>query len=150
MRAVHGYGLLWAAIVLLDRITKTWIIMYVPECLPITSFLSWDLTFNRGISWSMFHTDAQTPFLVITCAVILVTLMLGYYTYIRYTQQRLIVGEIMVLAGSTSNIIDRIWYGGVVDFIRVHYQQWSYPSFNSADAAIVIGVACMIWEYYTE
>ena len=144
------YGLLFFVIMSVDRITKMLAIMYCQDTVNITSLLSFDLTFNRGISWSMFHADAWMPFVLVSGMVALVTLVLAGYACVRYVNQQLIFGEVMVLAGSCSNIIDRVVYGGVADFIRVHYQNWSYPTFNVADVSIVIGVVCMMWEYYKE
>ncbi len=145
-----SYALVFSSVVCIDRITKMYALIYCQQPLDITSFVCCDLTFNRGISWSMFHADAQTPFVLVSGMVLLVTLLLGWYTYLRYTHNQYVIGELLVLAGSCSNIVDRLWYGGVADFIRIHYANWSYPSFNCADAAIVIGVICMIGEYYTE
>ncbi len=50
----------------------------------------------------------------------------------------------MVIAGSVSNILDRVVYGGVVDFIHVHINGWSFAVFNIADVAIVVGVCIMM------
>jgi len=150
LRQVALYSILFCVIVCVDRLSKAFAILYCQDAVAMTPFLSCDLTFNRGISWSMFHADAQLPFLIVSGVVLLVTLVLAYYTYRRYVHNHSIIGEVTVLAGSCSNCIDRVLYGGVADFIRIFYQDWSYPSFNCADVAIVIGVVYMIWEHYKE
>ena len=57
-----------------------------------------------------------------------------------------VLGEVMVIAGSSSNIIDRMVRGGVVDFIEFSYKNWAWPTFNIADAAIVVGVFFMLMQ----
>ena len=52
----------------------------------------------------------------------------------------------LVLGGAVGNVIDRLAYGHVVDFIQVYYQNWYYPAFNIADSAICIGVALMLFD----
>lgn len=50
-----------------------------------------------------------------------------------------------VVSGAVGNLVDRIRYGYVVDFIRIHwYEEWNYPTFNVADIAIVVGVALLL------
>jgi len=82
--------------------------------------------------------------------VIAITIGLSYYAYKRYVAGETIYGEVMVVAGSCSNILDRFVYGGVIDFIEVSYGQWMWPSFNFADASIVIGVGIMMMKHYKE
>jgi len=78
----------------------------------------------------------------------LITLFILVYSYKRYKKGHSIVGETLVLAGSISNILDRIMYGGVIDFIVVSFGSYSWPVFNIADIAIVIGafIICVyVW-----
>jgi len=48
------------------------------------------------------------------------------------------------LGGAVGNLIDRIIYGYVIDFIDFYYQQWHWPAFNIADSAISIGVVMLL------
>lgn len=50
----------------------------------------------------------------------------------------------LVMGGAIGNVIDRVRFGYVVDFIRVHYEQWYFPAFNVADSAITIGAGLLI------
>lgn len=49
--------------------------------------------------------------------------------------------------GALSNALDRLLYGGVIDFILVHYGAWYWPTFNLADIYICGAVALLIWDY---
>ena len=56
----------------------------------------------------------------------------------------LAAGLSLVLGGALGNVIDRVVWGHVIDFIRVHYEQWYFPAFNVADSAITVGAALLI------
>jgi len=50
----------------------------------------------------------------------------------------------LVLGGALGNVIDRVLWGHVIDFVRVHYEQWYFPAFNVADSAITMGAVLLI------
>ncbi|SJM93678.1 Lipoprotein signal peptidase (fragment) [Crenothrix polyspora] len=54
----------------------------------------------------------------------------------------------LVLGGAIGNLIDRLAYGYVIDFLDVYYQDWHWPAFNIADSAIVVGVGLMLAESF--
>ena len=56
----------------------------------------------------------------------------------------LAAGLCLVLGGALGNVIDRVLWGHVIDFIRVHYRDWYFPAFNVADSAITIGAGLLI------
>ena len=51
-----------------------------------------------------------------------------------------------ILGGAIGNVLDRVMYGYVVDFLDFYYAGWHFPAFNVADSAISIGAACLIWD----
>ena len=59
-------------------------------------------------------------------------------------------GLAMILGGALGNLIDRIAYGYVVDFLLFHWDAHTFPAFNLADSAITCGAALLIWDSYTE
>ena len=61
-------------------------------------------------------------------------------------RRTLAMGLALVLGGAVGNVIDRSSYGYVVDFILLHYQEWSYPAFNIADSAITCGVILILYD----
>ena len=62
-----------------------------------------------------------------------------------YKRGESILGHVCVIAGSVANIVDRIVYHGVIDFIVVSFRHYSWPVFNIADMAIVAGVVIIFW-----
>ena len=56
----------------------------------------------------------------------------------------LAAGLALILGGALGNVIDRLVYGHVVDFLHFHYGDWYFPAFNAADSAITAGAICLI------
>jgi signal peptidase II len=137
------YGFLVSIIVALDRVTK-FFIRIVDKKLYINDFLTLTLQYNRGISWGMLHSENSTMFMAITIVIAFFIALFCIYTTMRFINNYFIIGEIMVCAGAVSNLIDRMWYGGVADFILVLLGSWDFPIFNGADIFIVIGLAIMV------
>lgn len=132
MRA-YLYSSVAASIVILDQLTKYLALRWCSQA----------CTFNKGISWGMLNSGGQHTFYVVTALIIGITLLLAAYTYQRMRQRHAIFGELLIISGSISNIIDRFVYGGVIDFIEIRIGSWVGPSFNLADSMIVLGVGIM-------
>lgn len=137
------YALLAACVVVADRLTKTYALHNFTTPVMFNKFISAELVFNRGISWGMLTFDDQRFFMGVSCLIIGVILLFVMYALKRFSQGYLVVGETLVLAGALSNVADRFWYGGVVDFILLSYGSWTFPVFNVADMCIVAGIGIM-------
>ena len=143
-----GYSVLALGVGFFDRVTK-WYAMHncaIPKY--VTDFLSCELTYNRGISWGLFHSANNYLFGAVSVVIACVTVVVAAMAWQQYKEGHLIVGELLVVTGSVSNLVDRVLYSGVVDFIHFHYAGWSWPVFNIADMAIVLGVGLMIYKQY--
>lgn len=152
-------GLLIAAvIVVLDQLTK-WLIFgvlfalpldtAVPGALPLAHgievlpFFNLVTVWNRGVSFGMFSSNsALVPWLLTAFALAICGFLLGY---LRKAQRALLVVAIGgVIGGAIGNVIDRIRFGAVADFLDFHLFGWHWPAFNVADSAIVVGVGLML------
>ena len=140
-------ALLMMIVVVLDQVSKWSVMTCMSEPVEITSFLSFHLTYNRGISWGLFNGAASWLFVVITGIICMLTISLCVYAYQQRTLGNAIDGELLVIAGSFSNCIDRIIHSGVVDFIVIHLGEYTWPVFNLADIAIVVGVFIMFLQH---
>lgn len=140
---VAAYSLLFFIIILFDRITK-YLMRSSDKEYTIFDFITLTLQYNRGISWGMFDSENATLFMIITIIIGTFTAFFFLYTFVRFMNNHTIVGELMVCAGALSNMIDRIWYGGVADFILISGNVWSWPVFNIADVFIVSGLGIMV------
>ena len=147
---VIGYFLLMNFVFVLDCLTKNIAIFFEQTPKILLPGISLVYVKNKGISWGMFY--AQTPWLfyIITVCVALVIIILGVYTYKRWLAHKSILGEIFVLTGALSNLLDRIMHGGVIDFIQLSYNDWYFPVFNIADIAICFGVCIMLVTMWRE
>lgn len=143
-----GYLVLFTTGFVIDRLTKHWVLHHVEGEQKINEFLSFDFVINRGISWSMFHSEADSAFYLLTFVISLVLLFLTAYALRRLRNGKVIIGEVLILSGGISNIFDRIVYNGVIDFIVLSYQSYTWPVFNIADVCIVLGVFILLIHVY--
>ncbi len=147
MKKYLNYAALFFSIIAIDQFTKWLVLTYIKNKVTILPFLSLQLVFNRGISWGLFHSNQAMQFGLVTTAIISIVLLLAWITINRWKQGKLIFGETLVLAGAVSNLLDRFFFHGVIDFILLSYKGWSWPYFNIADMSIVIGVFIMLYVY---
>jgi signal peptidase II len=149
-KQAYNYFLWFVSIFVIDRITKLYALHTVATPHDICELLQFKLVFNRGISWGMFHSENAVFFMMLTLLIIGIIGVLTLYTYRRFLEKKAIYAELAVLAGAISNVIDRMVYGGVIDFIHLHIGSWSWPIFNIADITIVLGICWILWEHYNE
>ena len=144
---------LWlsAIVVVLDQLTKQWVeeafVLY--ESLPVTSFFNLTLVYNTGAAFS-FLADAggwQRWFFLVLALVICIYLVY-WLLQLKKDQLLLPLAIAMIIGGAVGNVIDRLLYGHVIDFLDFYYQQWHWPAFNLADSAIVMGVILFIWDAF--
>ena len=138
------YSIVAFAIILLDRITKAWALHACAQTYTITSWFSCSLAFNRGVSWSLFHSESSVIFGMVTLLVMFVMAGVMLHAYQSYSAGTLIWPEVCILAGGLSNLIDRYIYGAVIDFLGFEYGSFSWPLFNVADIFIVMGVMLLM------
>lgn len=126
-------------VVFLDRITKIFFmnILDLGESLPIfRHVLHMTLVHNTGIAFGLFKNQGIVFMVISAVAIILLVYNIYYYKYNGERFSRLyIVAFSLILGGAIGNMIDRMLYGYVVDFID--FQVW--PVFNIADSAVTIG-----------
>ena len=137
-----------AAIVVADQLVK-WIVLarFAPgERLELAGFLNLVLVFNKGAAFSFLAGESgwQTPLLAgfaLIAAVVLVVLIIK-----NPDKALLSSGLTLVLGGAIGNVIDRLRFGHVVDFVDLHAAGWHWPAFNVADSAICIGIALLFFD----
>ena len=142
-------GLLVAVLVLLlDLVSKLAILEWIDppaQGIPLTSFLAIVLVWNRGMSFGMLNTDAAVVPWILGGLALAVSVALVWW--LKRADRRLVIAGLgLVLGGAVGNLIDRVQYGAVVDFILLHYRGWQWPAFNVADSAICLGVVCLLWD----
>ena len=133
---------------LLDFGTKYWAMKaLVPhEALPIFPSFNLYLTFNRGVSFSMFSAQSVAGVWGLIGLTGGISALIIYF--IQKEKEVLSrIGLAMVLGGAIGNLIDRIRFGSVVDFLDFYLGSYHWPAFNIADSAICIGAALILFQY---
>ena len=132
------------AVFLLDRFTKSWTLAHLlNRSVAVLPFLKFTYAENTGVAFGMFQ---QLPGgrIWLTVVALAALLLVGYYLVRSHPRQlRLHLALGLVGGGAVGNLVDRIAFGRVTDFIvwKVGTHEW--PAFNIADAALVVGVALM-------
>jgi signal peptidase II len=98
---------------------------------------------NTGVAFGMFQALPGGRILLTLVAVVAFVLVLHYLRKTEATHTRMHAALGLVGGGAIGNLVDRILYGRVTDFIVWHYKGHEWPAFNIADAALVVGVALM-------
>ena len=147
LRAAWPYLLLALVVIVLDQITKVAVLDYFEpgqRLAVIPGFFDLTLLFNRGAAFSFLagHDGWQRWFFVviaIAASVFILNLLL------RHRHQRMFsIALGLILGGAIGNVIDRLLYGQVVDFLLFHQGNWYFPAFNVADSAITVGAVLLI------
>ncbi len=146
-------GFIFIAVTLiLDQATKFYMIsdiMNPPQLIQVTSFFNFTLAWNTGVSFSLFDSygDVGTYVLLVVSGIISFVFFVWLW---RSKNHWLSAGIGMVIGGALGNIIDRIRYGAVMDFIDFHYELYHWPAFNLADTFICVGVVFIFIESFLE
>ena len=135
-----------AIVLLLDQITKIAItrMFEYGESHPITSFFNLVLVYNKGAAFSFLANQGGWQRYFFTVLGIAAALFIIYLLK-KHAGQRLFCWALaLILGGAIGNVIDRLMYGHVIDFLDFHVKNWHWPAFNVADSAIFIGAALFI------
>jgi signal peptidase II len=127
-----------------DRWVEGWILGHLPPgaSVPVLPPLLWlTVTENRGAAFGLLQH--RHWFLVAVAVVVMIGAILVLFR-VRTLSRALVAGLGLVMGGAAGNLWDRLVSGRVVDYIYVNVGFW--PVFNLADAAIVVGMALLLWE----
>jgi len=135
--------------VALDQISK-WAIdasMQLYQSIEIIPYFNLTYVHNTGAAFS-FLSEAggwQRWFFTILASIISIVLVV-WLTKLKKHEILMAASLSLILGGAIGNLIDRVLYGYVIDFLDVYYQSWHWPAFNVADSAITLGVILMLLE----
>ncbi len=150
-RSEHQGGMLrwlaWAAFVLIvDQTTKLWIIsaFELHQSLPITSFFNLVRVHNEGAAFSFLADAGGWQRWFFTALGVAASALILWMLRAHATQKLFAFALASVLGGAVGNVIDRLLYGYVVDFLDFHHASWHFPAFNVADSAITLGAVALV------
>ncbi|SHI94793.1 signal peptidase II [Cycloclasticus pugetii] len=144
---------LWLSLVVvgLDQASKFWIVSNFSLYESISLLPSVNLTYvhNTGAAFSFLSTAGGWQRWFFVAIALLATIVLTVWlSRLKPTERWMAVTLSLILGGAVGNLIDRIAYSYVIDFIDVYYQSWHWPVFNIADSAISIGVVMMLIDMF--
>ena len=147
MHALTGRLGLALVVLAVDQATKLWAAGTLDYGMPVTvlPFFNLTLVHNTGAAFS-FLADAggwQRIFFIVVSGVVSLVLVAWLWRLPR--DARLLgIALALVLGGAVGNLVDRIAYGYVIDFLDFHATGWHWPAFNVADSAISCGVVLLL------
>lgn len=139
-----------AVIVVADQVTKRLVIDNLTLYQHLSVLPIFDLVrlHNTGAAFSFLASaSGWQNWLFMGVAVVVVVGIVWWLTTLPERGRAVLaLGLTLVLGGAIGNVIDRVAYGYVIDFILFYYKDWSYPAFNVADSAITCGVALILYD----
>jgi signal peptidase II len=139
-----------ALVIVLDQLSKAWITSHFAygESLVVLGVFNLVLVHNTGAAFSFLHDAGGMQrwlfsFIAIAASVWIVWLLRKHGTQMLFG-----LALSLILGGALGNLIDRIAYGYVVDFLHFHWNEHYFPAFNVADSAITCGAILMILDSF--
>ncbi len=113
----------------------------------VTNFFNVVFTWNPGTAFSLFRGVGEiAPWFIVGLTAFVIG-YLGHYMFMRADKNEY-ASLALICGGALGNLIDRIRFGAVIDFLDFHIGGWHYPSFNVADICICIGVGLYALNWY--
>lgn len=133
-------------ILIADQFTKVLVVGYykLGDATAVTSFFNVVRVHNVGAAFSFLAGAAGWQRWLFTAIGIVAAMFILWMLKSHAGQKIFSFALACILGGALGNVIDRVAYGYVVDFLQFHYAGWYFPSFNVADSAITVGAAALI------
>lgn len=150
-------GLILAVIiVVLDQLSKWWVVervmrpegvvdtpFFSPTRIEVLPFFDLVMAWNRGVSFGIFNNDGRWNALALS--VLSVAIAIGLVVWMRKSTTTLVTLALGgIIGGALGNVVDRVRWGAVADFLDVHVMGYHWPAFNLADSAISVGAVLLV------
>ena len=142
----HWYALA-ALVIVLDQLSK-WLALasIMPgEVIYFAPFWNWVLTFNPGAAFSLLADQPGWQRWFFTLLALAVAAWIALELRKHPEQKLLSLALTLVMGGALGNVIDRVRFGAVVDFVQWHVAGFYWPAFNVADSAITVGAILLVF-----
>lgn len=133
-------------VLLLDQLTKITILklFHYGESMPINSFFNLVLVYNKGAAFSFLAAESGWQRHLFTVIGISAAVYIIYLLKKHANQRMFCCALALILGGAIGNVVDRLMYGHVIDFLDFYVGNWHWPAFNIADSAICIGAILFV------
>ncbi len=134
-------------VLLLDQLSKWSALSNLKLGIPeeVLPFMNWLLLFNPGAAFSFLAQSSGWQRWFFTILGLAASLYILWLLRKNQSDKMLSWALSLILGGALGNVLDRIMYGAVVDFIDLHYGNWHWPAFNIADSSICIGATLIVF-----
>ncbi len=139
-----------AVVILLDQLSKAAINSHFVfnESLAVTPFFNLVLAHNTGAAFSFLHDAGGMQRWLFSAIAVVASVWIVWLLRKHEAQQLFCFALALILGGALGNLIDRIAYGYVVDFLDFYWGGYHFAAFNVADSAITCGAALLIWDSF--
>jgi signal peptidase II len=147
LRSALCWYALAAVVIALDQWTKALALRLLEYAEPVvvTGFFNLTLLYNRGAAFSLLSDAGGWQHWLFSGIALVVAVLVSAWLYRLPAPARLEpLALALVLGGAIGNLIDRLRFGHVVDFIQLHYRELYWPAFNIADSAITLGAGLLL------
>ena len=132
----------------MDRLSKNYVILLDQSSLEsdllfFSSFFNIQLVWNSGVAFGLFSFEEDFYYNLITLIIIFVVILVIYLAKNANKLDRYLYS--MIIGGASGNLLDRLLYRSVPDFIDLHYNNFHWFIFNVADIFITIGIISLIF-----
>ena len=133
-------------IMVLDQLSKVLILgaFELGEATPVASFFNLVRVHNSGAAFSFLGGASGWQRWFFSGVGVVATVFIVYLLKAHPAQKLFCLALACILGGAVGNVIDRLLYGHVIDFLDFHWAGWHFPAFNLADSAITLGAICLI------
>jgi len=144
---------LWLSLlaIILDQASKLVVdnTMQLYESIPLVPYFNLTYVHNTGAAFSFLsEAGGWQRWFFAAMALVISAVLAAWLSRLQKTEKLLAIALSLVLGGAIGNLIDRLAYGYVIDFLDVYYQNWHWPAFNIADSAITVGVGLLLLESF--
>jgi len=133
-------------LLIIDQLTKLWFdsSLSYGERVHVLPFFDFTLLYNPGAAFSFLADQTGWQRWFFTVLGLGAAVFMLWMMHTNRTQRRLLLALALILSGALGNVIDRLAYGHVIDFLLFYWQNWYYPAFNVADSCITLGAILLI------
>ncbi|MGL9717846.1 MAG: signal peptidase II [Wolbachia sp.] len=135
-------------IVLTDQMSKSYINSLIDEgeSIEVSSFVKLVEVWNSGISFGICSALPHSDFFFSALSILIISILV--YLIYKSNDKLTYFGFSLMVGGATGNVVDRIRWGAVYDFINFHIGGWYWPAFNLADIYIACGMFTLLYKWY--
>lgn len=141
------------ALIIIDQYTKFMVTLHIPlnySIRVVDNFFQLTHIRNSGVAFGLFassDSDTKALFFIAFSSIAIIAILVFFHHTLDHKKMAQ-AGLILLFSGAIGNLIDRILYHEVIDFLDFYYKNFHWPAFNVADSCITIGVTLVLFDQF--